>query len=98
MHKAKQSLATEDLLAYKSHQNRVTKSIKSAKCKYNIKVIEDCGSNPKAFWQAIKKILPGETKTVLTSFNIDGEVVTDYKSIAESFKKTFLELSVGLLK
>ncbi len=98
LRKAKQSLATEDWLAYKSHRNRVTKSIKNAKSKYNIKVIEDCGGNPKAFWKAIKNILPGETKTVSTNFNIDGEVVTDYKSIAESFKNFFLGTVGRLVK
>jgi hypothetical protein len=80
LRKAKQSHTTEDWLAYKSHRNRVTKSIKIAKSKANIKVIEDCGGNPKAFCQAIKKIMPGETKTVSSSFKVEGQVITDYKT------------------
>ena len=83
------------MLAYKSHRNRVTKTIKSAKSKY-IKLIDESGDNPKAFWRTIKKIMPGETKTVSSNFKLAGRTITDNKTIAESFNKFFLG-TVGTL-
>ena len=50
-------------MACKSHLNRVTKTIKSTKSKYNTKIVEENGDFPKAFWRTIKKFLPGETET-----------------------------------
>ena len=41
LRKAKRSNTTEDWLIYKSHRNRVLKSIKTAKSRYNIKIIKE---------------------------------------------------------
>ena len=38
----------------------------------------------------IKKILAGEINVVLSSFKFDGKIITNYKSIVESFNIFFL--------
>ena len=47
--------------------------------------------DPKAFWKTIKKIMPGESKEVSSSFEINGEICTDNKQIAASFNSFFTE-------
>ena len=47
--------------------------------------------DPKAFWKTIKKIMPGESKEVSSSFEINGEICTDNKQIAASFDSFFTE-------
>ena len=77
-------------MASKSRCNRVTKAFKIAKSKYNIKTIEESGDNSTTFWRTIKKIMPGEPKTVSSNFKIAGRLIADNKTIAGSFNNFFL--------
>ena len=96
LRKAKRLNMIEDWLIYKSHWDRVLKSIKTAKSRCNTKIIKESGDNPEALWKTIKKIVPDESKSVSSNFTIEGNMTTDNKAIAESFSKFFLE-TVGRL-
>lgn len=82
----------EDWLNYRSTRNRVTNKIKKAKQMYNRKLVEENSNDSKAFWKTVKKILPGESEAALSSINIDGDICTDNKKIANGFNKFFFIL------
>ena len=91
LRKARRTNKNEDWATYKSLRNSVTRSIKRAKSSYNRKLIEENMYDPKAFWKTIKKIMPGESKEVSSSFEINGEICTDNKQIPASFNSFFTE-------
>lgn len=76
-------------------RNKVTNKIRSVKSKYNIQLIEDNADNPKAFWKTVKRILPGEPKTLPTKICVDSEeCINKFKII---LLKLLINTSVGLL-
>ena len=91
LRKARRTNKNEDWATYESLRNSVTRSIKRAKSNYNRKLIEENMQDPKAFWKTIKKIMPGESKEVSSSFKINGEICTGNKQIAASFDSFFTE-------
>ena len=50
----------------------------------------------RVFGRQLKKIMPGESKGVLSSFEINGKICTDKKQIAAGFNSFFSE-TVGRL-
>jgi hypothetical protein len=96
LRKARRSNKSEDWATYRFLRNSVTKSIKRAKSNYNRKLIEENMHDSKGFWKTIKKIMPGESKGVSSSFEINGKICTDKKQIAAGFNSFFSE-TVGRL-
>ena len=91
LRKARRTNKNEDWATYKSLRSSVIRSIKRVKSNYNRKLIEENMHDLKAFWIPIKKMLPGESKEVSSSFEINGEICTDNKQIAASLNSFFTE-------
>ena len=80
---------TEDWVSYRGLRNRATNSIKKAKAAYNRKLIERIGNDHKAFWKTLKKIFPGNKKSVSPNIRIQGTLSFDKNLIANSFNSSF---------
>ena len=53
------------------------------------RLIDKSGNDHKAFWRAIKKVLPGERKAASPNISIDETLTSDKNRIADSFNKYF---------
>lgn len=88
--KARKSNHDEDWAAYKCLRNRLSNATKKAKQNYNKNLIETHKDDAKSFWKMIKQILPGEKKSSTSkSINVDGELCSDDKKIANGFNLFF---------
>ena len=82
--RARKTNLTEDWANYRQLRNRVTSKIKDAKGSYNRHLIEQNSDDPKAFWQTVKKIVPGERKEMPSTIKIGENVSSDTTAIANA--------------
>ena len=94
--RAKKTNLTKDWVSYRGLRNRATNSIKKAKAAYNRKLIERIGNDHKAFWKTLKKILPGNKKSVSPNIRIQGTLSSDKNLIANSFNSFFTSTATRL--
>ena len=88
--KARRTNADEHWATYRHLRNLVTRQIRDSKSKYNRRMLEENNNDPKGFWKTIKRILPGEKKSVASSIKVNGKIITENKTIAENFNDYFV--------
>ena len=88
--KARRTNADEHWATYRHLRNLVTRQIRDSKSKYNRRMLEENNNDPKGFWKMIKRILPGEKKSVASSIKVNGKIITENKTIAENFNDYFV--------
>ena len=89
--KARTSNCSQDWQQYKSMRNRVTNLIRKSKNTYNQRLIERNCNNSKSFWKIVLQILPFNMKNRSSCIMVDGNLVSDPETIAESFNDYFCE-------
>ena len=77
-----------DWNAYRRLRNQVSNKIRNERRRYQRNEIQENLDNPKAFWQAIKKVFP--SKKGMSAFPgskkaEEGQTITDKLSIADKF-------------
>ena len=88
--KARRTNADEHWATCRHLRNLVTRQIRDSKSKYNRRMLEENNNDPKGFWKTIKRILPGEKKSVASSIKVNGKIITENKTIAENFNDYFV--------
>ena len=88
--KARRTNADEHWATYRHLRNLVTRQIRDSKSKYNRRMLEENNNDPKGFWKTIKRILPGEKKSVASSIKVNGKIITENKTIVENFNDYFV--------
>ena len=87
---ARRTNADEHWATYRHPRNLVTRQIRDSKSKYNRRMLQENNNDPKGFWKTIKRILPGEKKSVASSIKVNGKIITENKTIAENFNDYFV--------
>lgn len=98
LRKARKTKSIEDMNAYTSSRNNVTRLIRVTKANYFKRLVDDNCDNPKSFWKIIKSILPGEQNEVQPTIKVDGCVIHDKIKIANAFNKYIVEVVSNMLK
>ena len=89
MRKAKKSRNDEDWLAYKQSRNRCNNLLRRAKANFHREQFNEHSTNPKRFWECIKKVFP--TKEKLPPPN-----TKDNLSLAKKFSTWFASVVTDL--
>ena len=87
-----------DWKRYRLLRNRVTNLIRKEKENYNRRLINENAGDPNAFWQTVKKILPSKSKKPSPKLKVNGQVITEKSSIANSFNNVFVNTAINLCK
>lgn len=98
MKRARKSGKELDWSTYRRLRNVVTRLIRNSKSNYTRNLFRENLNTPNKFWKHIKKCFP--TKEVKGSnfkvFNIDGNVTSDTKKIANGFSTFFAKIGKNL--
>lgn len=88
--RARKTNTENDWSMYKRQRNRVNNLVKMNKNRYYKDLLSENSRNPKKFWSTIKDIFPSQPLNCTgRSFQINGEVITDNKCIANAFGSFF---------
>ena len=87
-----------DWKRYRSQRNWVTNLIRKEKENYNRRLINENAGDPNSFWWTVKKILLSKSKEPLPKLKVDGQVITEKSSIANSFNNVFVNTAINLCK
>ena len=87
-----------DWKRYRLQRNRVTNLIRKEKENYNRRLINENAGDPNSFWQTVKKILPSKSKKPSPKLKVNGQVITEKSSIANSFNNVFVNTAINLCK
>ena len=77
---------------YRNMRNMVTKSLRKARNNFYVKKFYDNKRNLKNTWNIIKKLLGSKIKTLPNYMTIDGNIIEDHRSIANTFNDHFVNL------
>ena len=81
-----------DHLHLKSLRNKTIAAFRSAKANYFLTLIHTAKGNSKLLWKQIDNLSGKPAKSSNIQLNIDGELITDSITIANSFNKHFLNI------
>ena len=87
-----------DWKRYRLQRNWVTNLIRKEKENYNRRLINENAGDPNSFWQTVKKILPSKSKKPSPKLKVNGQVITEKSSIANSFNNVFVNTAINLWK
>ena len=87
-----------DWKRYRLQRNRVTNLIRKEKENYNRRLINENAGDPNSFWQTVKKILPSKSKIPSPKVKVNGQLITEKSSIANSFNNVFVNTAINLCK
>ena len=98
LRKAQKSKNEADWTAYRRARNFVTNLINRTKRTFFKDNLKESKKDPNKFWKLIKKVFPvKQTSTISSkSFDVDGEQITDKKSIADGFCHFFTNVASKL--
>ena len=86
----------EDWLMYRNTRNKVTALVREAKRQYYTDMIHENKGDSKATWKILKSLLPKCSSSGITSLEINGKLVTDFKDISNLFNKFFTNIGSKL--
>ena len=96
MRKAKKSGNVEDWLAYKQSRNRCNNSMKKAKANFYKEQLNENSSNPKRFWESIKKVFPSKERATVpntkNNLNLAKIFSTWFSSVVGKLKRKEMPL------
>ena len=78
----------ESLILYKAYTNNLTTKIKILKKKYYSELIDNA-NNLKDTWKTINGLISNTYIPLCNSFNLDNNIITNTKSIANEFNTYF---------
>lgn len=95
----KKEPSQENLNTYKQYKCRLNRLLRNAKREYFQKLIEQNRNNMKKSWQIMKELLQRTNVSHNPSrLNINGQIITDSKEIAEKFNAFFINIGKNLSK
>ena len=91
LRKFRRSNLDKDKIEYKHTRNHVNILLRKAKSNYNKAQLRENANDPDKFWKTIKSIYPATAKNndSIHRFEINGEISSDEKTIANGFKTFF---------
>jgi hypothetical protein len=84
---------TNNHAEYKLWRNKVVRLTKKAKKRFYIEAIESNKRNPTVLWRHMKGICPGKKDKAPDILQVNNEIVTDTKSIANSLNTYFTNVA-----
>ena len=87
-----------DWKRYRLQRNRVNNLIRKERENYDRRLINENAGDPNSFWRTVKKILLSESKEPSPKLKVDGQVITEKSSIANSFNNVFVNTAINLCK
>ena len=81
---------------YRKTRNQVTNMVRKSKKEYYSSMIDQHKDDHKSMWKILKGLLPRCSSGGITSLKINGNLVTDFKNIANSFNVYFTEIGTKL--
>ena len=84
--------------SYKLLRNQVTNVDRKARTNYSSSHLQKNATNPKAFWNILRNVLPGKDKgRYIQNLVEDGKDLNDQEAIAESLNQYFTTIASSLL-
>ena len=87
--KSRKTKNSTHINAYKRKKNFVNQLVKRAKQNYFKNLLHNSANDPDSFWSTLKKLYPTKSKKGTDRFMINGETISNTKTISNAFCSYF---------
>jgi hypothetical protein len=94
--KAQKSASAMDWDIFRNIKNQTNNMIRQVKKSYYTSTIKENRNDGKQLWKIIKSILPSKAYQSIKDVNVDGEVISDPKEVANTFNNFFINIGQKL--
>jgi hypothetical protein len=89
---------SEDWDCYRKTKNKVTALVRQRKKEYFTSMLEQNNGDSKSTWNTLKQLLPKCSAGGITSLEVNGTLITNFKDICNTFNSFFVDTSERLAK